>query len=60
MKNISSIVKNLYKESYLILYNLSYELNKRWKKNPDINNKEIIINDINYPLDSSKSFDFYG
>ena len=60
MKNISSIVKNLYKESYLILYHLSYELNKRWKKHPDINNKEIIINDISYPLDFSKSFDFYG
>ena len=56
---ISQLAKDLYEEGYLLLYNLSLELNKRWKENPNINTKQIILD---HPLafnDQSSSFDFY-
>ena len=43
MDELSSIINRLYKEGYNLLYNLSNKLNKRWKENPNINNKEIIL-----------------
>ena len=43
MDELSLIIKELYKEGYNLLYNLSKKLNKRWKENPNINNKEIIL-----------------
>ena len=55
----SKLSKDLYQEGYLLLYNLSLELNKRWKENPNINTKQIILD---HPLafnDTSTSFDFY-
>lgn len=58
-KEISKLSKDLYQEGYLLLYNLSLELNKRWKENPNINTKQIILD---HPLafnDTSTSFDFY-
>ena len=58
-KEVSNLAKALYKEGYLLLYNLSLELNKRWLKNPNINNKQIILD---HPLpfnDTNTSFDFY-
>ena len=56
---ITELARKLYNEGYLLLYNLSLELNKRWLKNPHINNKQIIFD---HPLaynDNNSSFDFY-
>ena len=58
-KEISLLSKDLYKEGYLILYNLSIKLNKRWKENPNINSKPIIFD---HPLSYNyidNSFNFY-
>jgi hypothetical protein len=58
-KNVSILSKELYQEGYLLLYNLSLELNKRWLKNPNINNKQIILD---HPLEYDKNitlYDFY-
>ena len=52
MMNITKVVKELYKEGYLILYNLSLRLNKKWEENPHILNKEIIFN---HPLPFDKT-----
>ena len=46
-------------DCFQFLYNLSLELNERWLKNPNINNKQIILD---HPLafnDQNSSFDFY-
>ena len=60
LMNISRLTKNLYKEGYLLLYNLSLRLNKKWKDNPHIYNKEIVLE---HPLPYDKlnkgSYDFY-
>ena len=58
-KEVSDLAKSLYREGYLLLYNLSLELNERWLKNPNINNKQIILD---HPLafnDENTAFDFY-
>ena len=58
-KEIASLAKELYNEGYLILYNLSLRLNERWKENPNINNKQIVL-DHPLPLNSEdSSFDFF-
>ena len=44
LKRVSNIIRELYKEGYSLLYNLSLRLNKRWEENPNIHNKEIIFN----------------
>ena len=44
LKRVSNIIRELYKEGYSLLYNLSLRLNKKWEKNPNIHNKEIIFN----------------
>jgi|TARA_B110000971_G_scaffold218535_1_gene257547 hypothetical protein len=44
LRRSSYIVKELYKEGYNLLYNLSLRLNKKWEENPNIHNKEIILN----------------
>lgn len=60
MNEVSSLSKKLYHEGYLLLYNLSLDLNKRYFKNPNINNKQIILD---HPLahneNISSSFDFF-
>lgn len=59
MKDISEIVNELNKEGYNILYNLSLELNEKWRKNPNIHTKEIVME---YPLPvnhSDQGFDFH-
>ena len=43
MDELSFIINQLYKEGYNLLYNLSNKLNKKWKENTNINNKEIIL-----------------
>jgi len=58
-KGISILAKNLYEEGYLLLYNLSLRLNERWKENPNIYTKQIIMD---HPLafnETDTSFDFY-
>ena len=56
---ISKISKELYNEGYSLLYNLSLRLNKKWKENPHVFNKEIII-DHPLPFDKGLNhFDFY-
>ena len=58
-KSISELSKGLYGEGYKILYNLSLRLNKKWIENPNINNKQIIL-DYPLPFDNDmKDFDFY-
>jgi hypothetical protein len=59
MKDISYVTKELYKEGYDILYNLSIYLNKKWVEKPNIHTKEIIFD---YPLainDADTNFDYY-
>ena len=58
-KEVSELSKKLYKEGYLLLYNLSLELNKRYFKNPNIYTKEIVFD---HPLEYDKNintFDLY-
>ena len=58
-KQISQISKELYSEGYKILYNLSLRLNERWKSNPNIYNKQIIL-DHPLPYDSDMNdYDLY-
>ena len=59
LMEISKISKELYNEGYSLLYNLSLRLNKKWKENPHVFNKEIII-DHPLPFDKGLNhFDFY-
>tara|TARA_B110000285_G_C15133571_1_gene625313 strand:- start:1354 stop:2022 length:669 start_codon:yes stop_codon:yes gene_type:complete len=44
LKRSSYTVKELYKEGFNLLYNLSLRLNKKWEGTPNIHNKEIIFN----------------
>jgi len=59
MEYISKISKQLFNEGYQLLYNLSVRLNVKWKKNPHVFNKQIVL-DHPLPHDrSSDSYDFY-
>lgn len=59
MKEVTSLSKELFDEGFQILYALSIRLNKRWRENPSIYNKEI-ISDYPLPYDKKKSrYDFY-
>lgn len=53
-------VQELYKESHELLYNLSLRLNKKWKENPHIMNKEIVYAHP-HPNDkyASEKYDYY-
>ena len=56
---ISKLSKDLYKEGYQLLYNLSLRLNKRWEDRPSQYNKQIVLD---HPLPYDKettSYDFY-
>lgn len=44
LKRISGIIRELYSEGYILLYNLSLRLNKKWEEDPNIHNKEIVFN----------------
>jgi len=56
-KEISKIIEKIYKEGYLLLYNLSLKLNEKWKKNPHINNKEIVLEPISF--NDINNYDIY-
>jgi len=51
-KDLSNLIKDLYKEGYLLLYNISLRLNEKWKENPNIHNKQIVFD---YPLPNSNN-----
>ena len=60
LMEITKVVKELYQESYLILYNLSLRLNKKWRADPHIMNKEIIFNHpVPFDKNVSHHYDFY-
>ena len=59
LMEISKLSKDLYKEGYQLLYNLSLRLNKRWEDKPSQYNKQIVLD---HPLPHDKgttSYDFY-
>ena len=60
LMDITKVVNELYQESYLILYNLSLRLNKKWKEDPHIMNKEIVF-DHPIPFDKNalEHYDYY-
>ena len=41
---LGNICKELYKECYYLLLNLAQKLNEKWRKDPTIYNKEILLN----------------
>ena len=41
---LGKLCKELYKECYYVLLNLSIKLNKKWEKHPNIYNREITLN----------------
>ena len=45
--NIGKLCKDLYKEGYYMLTNISLKLNELWKQTPDIYSKEITFNTDN-------------
>ena len=60
LMEITGVVGELYQESYLIMYNLSLRLNKKWRADPHVMNKEIIFDHpVPFDKDSSLSYDFY-
>ena len=59
LNEISRISKELYQEGHNILYNLSIRLNYKWSEDPNIHNKELVI-DYPQPRDSrSKNYEYY-
>ena len=56
LKRISGIIRELYSEGYILLYNLSLRLNKKWEEDPNIHNKEIIFN-VPEPHDKKNKYD---
>ncbi len=56
LAEISKLSKELYSEGYSFLYNLSLRLNKKWKKDKNIHNKELILD---FPLPNDKKADSY-
>lgn len=60
LSTISKISSELFDEGYKLLYNLSLKLNKKWKENPHVFNKEIVL-DFPTPYDKDlHQIDFYG
>lgn len=60
LSKVSKISKDLYHEGYLLLYNISLRLNKKWEVSPSVFNKQIVLD---HPLPNDKylsnHFDFY-
>ena len=60
LRETTKIAKELYHEGYLLLYNLSLRLNKRWKEDPNIFNKQIVLDHpLPYDKNNSEHYDFY-
>ena len=60
LMEITGVAQELYQEGYSILYNISLRLNKKWRENPHVMNKEIVFEHPT-PFDKSSSFhyDYY-
>mgnify|MGYP001262958121 FL=1 len=60
LRETTKLAKDLHQEGYLLLYNLSLHLNKKWKENPNTLNKPIVF-DYPQPFDKNNSehYDFY-
>tara|TARA_B100000686_G_scaffold353623_1_gene459985 strand:+ start:2404 stop:3081 length:678 start_codon:yes stop_codon:yes gene_type:complete len=60
LMEITEVVNELYQEGYSILYNLSLRLNKKWKEDPHVLNKEIVFDHpVPFDANSSKHYDYY-
>jgi len=60
MMEITGVAQELYQEGYSILYNLSLRLNKKWKENPHVMNKEIVFeHPTPFDKNSSNHYDYY-
>jgi len=59
LNRVSRISRELHEEGYNILYNLSLRLNKRWKENPNIHNKEIVLNYPQPNEKNKKNYDYF-
>ena len=60
LRNTTKIAKELYHEGYLLLYNLSLRLNQRWKEEPNVFTKEIVLDHpLPHDKSNSKYYDFY-
>ena len=55
--DISNLIQKIYKEGYLLLFNLSLKLNEKWRKDPHINNKEIILDPVS--INNLTNYDIY-
>lgn len=53
-KDLSNLIKELYRQGYLLLYNFSLTYNEKWKENPNRYNSQIILD---YPQSYDKSID---
>lgn len=56
LRRISSVIRELYKEGYTLLYNLSLRLNKKWDNGKNIHNKEIVFN-VPEPRDTRNKYE---
>lgn len=59
LNRVSRISRELHEEGYNILYNLSLRLNKRWRENPNIHNKEIVLNYPQPNEKNKKNYDYF-
>tara|TARA_B100000683_G_scaffold47638_1_gene44519 strand:- start:388 stop:1038 length:651 start_codon:yes stop_codon:yes gene_type:complete len=50
-KDLSNLIKELYRQGYLLLYNFSLTYNEKWKENPNRYNSQIILD---YPQSYDK------
>lgn len=55
LRKMSYIIRELYKEGHVLLYNLSLRLNKKWEEDKNIHNKEIIFN-VPEPRDTKNKY----
>jgi hypothetical protein len=53
-KDLSNLIKDLYKQGYLLLYNFSLRYNEKWEKDPNTFNKQIILD---YPFPTANDHD---
>lgn len=59
LNRVSRISRELHEEGYNILYNLSLRLNKIWRENPNIHNKEIVLNYPQPNEKNKKNYDYF-
>jgi hypothetical protein len=60
INKLSTIIKNIYRECYILLHMISKKLNDHWKKKPNLHNKQIDLSTIHNINDYNTRFDIYG